>query len=290
MCSYLLTVIYRICLCILEVCQAEECKEKDQEHNLTDVEGPETTLDRKETVSGMVGINSARLEMPTEDDIEQPTTPSTPKPSTPKTPKTPRGERDVEAMQLDKAAADAATERHLDKRTAKLVSTEERNSGDVPWATYWYYIKAGGVWIFSFLLLALLCAQGAQIGKHPTAYYCILLHCTYWVINKYYFVYIQYTVGAQFQLAAWGDLTAVRQAQGHQLTSQENLDQLTTYAWISMLSVFFITVRAFAIANHRIGTSTQLHRDVLVRIMNAPIAFFDITPLGNYYLTTSHLT
>ena len=97
-------------------------------------------------------------------------------------------------------------------------------------------------------------------------------------------------VGAQFQLAAWGDLTAVRQAQGHQLTSQENLDQLTTYAWISMLSVFFITVRAFAIANHRIGTSTQLHRDVLVRIMNAPIAFFDITPLGNYYPNLSLAT
>ena len=174
MCSYLLTVIYRICLCILEVFQAEECKEKDQEHYLTDVEGPETTLDRRETVSGMVGINSARLEMPTEDDTEQP---GTPKPSTPKTPKTPRGERDVEAMQLDKAAADAATERHLDKRTAKLVSTEERNSGDVPWATYWYYIKAGGVWIFSFLLLALLCAQGAQIGKHATPI--LRRHCYY---------------------------------------------------------------------------------------------------------------
>ena len=193
MCSYLLTAIYRICSCNVEVCQAEECKEKDQEHYLTDVEGPETTLDRRETVSGMVGINSARLEMPTEDDTEQP---GTPKPSTPKTPKTPRGERDVEAMQLDKAAADAATERHLDKRTAKLVSTEERNSGDVPWATYWYYIKAGGVWIFSFLLLALLCAQGAQIGKRHTLSYTLLLYCTYYTHSIYIIciLYIYHTL------------------------------------------------------------------------------------------------
>ena len=189
-----MTVYYQykcICICNVEVCRAEESKE-EQEHDLTDVEGPDTTLDRRETVSGMVGINSARLEMPVEDDTEQPTTPSTPKPQTPKTP---RGERDVEAMQLDKSATDAATERHLDKRTAKLVSTEERNSGDVPWATYWYYIKAGGVWIFTFLLLALLCAQGAQIGKDTTA----CLSCTNWRLISI-IVYIQYTVGASHTL------------------------------------------------------------------------------------------
>lgn len=47
-----------------------------------------------------------------------------------------------------------------------------------------------------------------------------------------------------------------------------------------MIAVFLITLRAIALANHRIGTSTNLHKDVLVSIFGAPVAFFDVTPLG----------
>lgn len=47
-----------------------------------------------------------------------------------------------------------------------------------------------------------------------------------------------------------------------------------------MIAIVLITLRAIALANHRIGTSTNLHKDVLGRVFGAPIAFFDVTPLG----------
>jgi ABC-type multidrug transport system fused ATPase/permease subunit len=140
--------------------------------------------------------------------------------------------------------------RRLDKRTSTIITVEERNTGDVESKVYLHYVRAGGLVLFSILITGLSCAQGAQIG-------------------------------AQFQLAAWGDLTATKEREGQTLSTSQTLYELQTYAWISMLAVAFIVVRALALAGHRIGTSTTLHREVLDRIMKAPVAFFDVTPLGN---------
>jgi ABC-type multidrug transport system fused ATPase/permease subunit len=158
-----------------------------------------------------------------------------------KTSETPSSKEEKDAADVD--------ELHKDKRQAKLITVEERNMGDVEFSTYTYYIKAGGTFIFSLVILALLGFQAA-------------------------------TVCAQFQLAYWGDLTARKKNQGGELSDRENLVQLQTYAWISMIGIGCVTVRAVTLANHRIGTSIKLHKSVLERIMNAPVAFFDVTPIG----------
>eukprot|EP01041_Mallomonas_annulata_P002614 gene2614-5108_t len=47
-----------------------------------------------------------------------------------------------------------------------------------------------------------------------------------------------------------------------------------------MLGVVKLTVRSLILAHHRLGTSLKLRSDLLVSILGAPIAYFDITPLG----------
>jgi ABC-type multidrug transport system fused ATPase/permease subunit len=52
------------------------------------------------------------------------------------------------------------------------------------------------------------------------------------------------------------------------------------YNIINHIQYVYISIIILYIANHRLGTSEKLHKDVLQRILNAPVAFFDVTPLG----------
>ena len=65
-------------------------------------------------------------------------------------------------------------------------------------------------------------------------------------------------------------------------STAENVKYLTgnVYALLACLSLVCMTLRALVLAQHRLGTSTLLQRQLLTATLRAPIAFFDITPLG----------
>ena len=51
-----------------------------------------------------------------------------------------------------------------------------------------------------------------------------------------------------------------------------------------MMGVVGLTLRALVLAQHRLGTSSQLHSKLCEVTLGAPIAFFDVTPTGTYLL------
>ena len=64
------------------------------------------------------------------------------------------------------------------------------------------------------------------------------------------------------------------------MSTPQSVFYLNYYAMFLLLSLACIFLRALVMANHRLGTSTTLHRNVLRRVMAAPVSFFDVTPLG----------
>jgi ATP-binding cassette subfamily C (CFTR/MRP) protein 1 len=146
----------------------------------------------------------------------------------------------VEAQKFDEKAKE---------KGKNLMTIEERNTGDVSSAIYTWYIRAGGIGWFASMLLFYLASQVVQ------------------VISSFY-------------LAYWGAETVKADLAGEPMSSNENLSYLNTFAWISMIGVGTITLRSVLLAQHRLGTSTALHEQMLTTILNAPVAFFDVTPLG----------
>ena len=72
--------------------------------------------------------------------------------------------------------------------------------------------------------------------------------------------------------------------QGKPLSSDENTVYLNYYALYAMMGVVGLTLRALVLAQHRLGTSSQLHSKLCEVTLGAPIAFFDVTPTGTYWL------
>jgi len=130
-----------------------------------------------------------------------------------------------------------------------LTTLEEKATGDVSLQTYMYYILSGGIGWFGTTIILSLLAQ------------CFV------VLSSFYLVY-------------WGKVSVDRSLGGSPLRSTENIKYVQTFAWISMLGVFLQVIRGVTLANHRLGTSEKLHNQLTVRILAAPVAFFDVTPLG----------
>jgi len=135
------------------------------------------------------------------------------------------------------------------KSPKKLMTIEERNLGDVALSTYVYYIGAGGWhWFFGLIFFSIVGQVIALV--------------------------------ASFYLAYWGLVTTRSNSEGAPLSTAQNLFYLDTFALISMMSIVSYAIRSLLLAEHRLGTSTLLHKDLLKSIMGATVAFFDVTPLG----------
>ena len=64
----------------------------------------------------------------------------------------------------DKSApASVRDETKKSDKEGALMSKEERNEGEVPWATYWAFINAGGKWAFLITLLSQLGGQALNV-------------------------------------------------------------------------------------------------------------------------------
>jgi len=119
----------------------------------------------------------------------------------------------------------------------------------VLWPTYRYYISAGGWPYFIGVLFFLMATQGLQIGS-------------------------------AFWLSFWGTVNTRAALNGSPLSTDQNVYYLNMYALISMVGVVGLVARALILAQHRLGTSTALHNNLLGATLGAPVAFFDVTPLG----------
>jgi len=94
-----------------------------------------------------------------------------------------------------------------------LMSKEERNEGEVPWATYYSFIVAGGKWAFFWTLFSQLACQA---------------------LNVY----------ANFWLTDWGSETIHYQYDLNQdMPMSRSFHWYRGYAGMLMASVFCITLR-----------------------------------------------
>lgn len=141
---------------------------------------------------------------------------------------------------------DSSTADKLKKAGEKLVEDEEKNEGSVEGSNYAHYAKAGGVIAF----FSLFFIQG--IGRTSE-------------------------IMAIFWLSFWAEATANAALDQ---TTVDTVWYLNIFAAFSMGGVLCLTLRALAMAVHRLKASRQLHENLTKSILRAPVAFFDVTPIG----------
>ncbi|KAL9189124.1 hypothetical protein ACHAXT_011614 [Thalassiosira profunda] len=141
---------------------------------------------------------------------------------------------------------DDADNAKMKKAGEKLVKDEEKLEGSVEGSMYSHYAKAGGTLIFASIFVI----QGAGRASE---------------------------IMANFWLSFWAEAT-VESA----ITNQpvDTVFYLNVYAAFGLGGVFCLTFRALAMAVHRLRASRKLHDDLTNSILRAPVAFFDVTPIG----------
>ncbi|KAJ1419431.1 P-loop containing nucleoside triphosphate hydrolase protein [Ochromonadaceae sp. CCMP2298] len=152
-------------------------------------------------------------------------------------------------LQLKEKSMRQATARKADTRATTINSKEERSQGDVTTEIYSYYLRAGGAFLFSVLLL---CVAISQV----------------------------FTLLASFWLAEWGQTARDREEEDRALSTSRNVWYLNIFAALSCGTLLFYLIRSIILANHRMVASRVLHEGLLKVTLFAPVAFFDVTPTG----------
>ena len=84
-------------------------------------------------------------------------------------------------------------------------------------------------------------------------------------------------VMSYFWLSFWA--AATTKAEANQ-TTVNTIWYLNIFCAFSMGGVLCLTVRSLAMAVHRLKASKKLHEGLTKSILRAPVAFFDVTPIG----------
>lgn len=145
--------------------------------------------------------------------------------------------------------AEQKTKSDMKEKGKHLVKDEEREEGNVSGTAYVRYARAGGWWV----VVSVLVIQG--IGRASE-------------------------IMASFWLAIWATAATSAQAGGEPLKGSETNFYLGIYALFGLLGVLGLTLRAIMMAVHRLGASKKLHEDLTASVLRAPVAFFDVTPVG----------
>ncbi|OWA50131.1 Canalicular multispecific organic anion transporter 2 [Hypsibius exemplaris] len=93
----------------------------------------------------------------------------------------------------------------------------------------------------------------------------------------FYFASNAFNVGGSFWLTAW---TADSKDPNLRNDTSQRDYRLGIYGLFGGIQALFILVSYFILAYAQIMASRNLHKKLLLRIMRAPMAFFDTTPLG----------
>jgi ABC-type multidrug transport system fused ATPase/permease subunit len=135
------------------------------------------------------------------------------------------------------------------KAGANLVNDEEREEGDVDSDAYIRYMRAGG-WCIAILTIFI---QG--LGR------------TFEIVST-------------FWLALWAERMQAAEEKGTPFTSQETSFYVGIFGLFGILSVLGLGLRGIFLAMHRLKASQQLHDGLTNAVLKAPVAFFDVTPIG----------
>ncbi|OQV17365.1 Canalicular multispecific organic anion transporter 2 [Hypsibius exemplaris] len=92
-----------------------------------------------------------------------------------------------------------------------------------------------------------------------------------------YFAFNAFNVGGSFWLTAW---TADSKDPNLRNDTSQRDYRLGIYGLFGGIQALFILVSYFILAYAQIMASRNLHKKLLLRIMRAPMSFFDTTPLG----------
>jgi len=157
-------------------------------------------------------------------------------------------DKEVEEKKQDEILSDE-TKAKLLQSGKKLVNEEEREEGEVAGSAYTHYAKAGGYWVAAMTFII----QG--IGKG-------------------------FEVGSSFWLAYWAQESYAASLKGEPHSTKTTNFYIGIYALFGLMGVLGLTFRSIFIAIHRLRASKKLHDELVERIMRAPVAFFDVTPIG----------
>eukprot|EP00526_Cylindrotheca_closterium_P003151 CAMPEP_0113648326 /NCGR_PEP_ID=MMETSP0017_2-20120614/25628_1 /TAXON_ID=2856 /ORGANISM="Cylindrotheca closterium" /LENGTH=1434 /DNA_ID=CAMNT_0000560529 /DNA_START=278 /DNA_END=4582 /DNA_ORIENTATION=+ /assembly_acc=CAM_ASM_000147 len=135
------------------------------------------------------------------------------------------------------------------KAGAELVKEEEREEGDVAGQAYMRYARAGGMCL-AFLVFLI---QGIGRG---------------------------FEIGAAFWLAHWAEQMIEANLRGEPLSDSDVSYYIGIYALLGFLGILGLGGRGIAIAKHRLHASRKLHDGLTDAVLRAPVAFFDVTPIG----------
>ncbi|GAQ86722.1 ABC transporter C family [Klebsormidium nitens] len=154
------------------------------------------------------------------------------------------GELDNDILSARRASQEGASASgRADSGAVPLVEQEAREVGSVRWAIYRAYGRAVGLWMVALVLLSLLLMQATRNGSDA------------W-------------------LSYWVDTTAT---DAH---PQDVSFYLTVLAIFAAANSVFTLARAFTFAYSGLEAAVKLHRELLTRVVAAPVAFFDRTPVG----------
>lgn len=149
----------------------------------------------------------------------------------------------------DETVAELKEKADMKMKGQNLVKDEEREEGNVSGSAYTHYARSGGWWV----VIAVLFIQGFGRGAE---------------------------IMASFWLALWAGQAKSAMTSGVPQTSGETNFYLGIYALFGLLGVLGLTFRSIMMAVHRLGASKKLHEDLTASILRAPVAFFDVTPIG----------
>ncbi|GES92340.1 multidrug resistance-associated ABC transporter [Rhizophagus clarus] len=128
-------------------------------------------------------------------------------------------------------------------KSRALIEEEEKESGMVKLNVYLKYFKSNGSYLFWIIALILFMSTRAAQTLEG------------WWLN------------------VWSNLT--------QNTSQHNVDYyINIYILITMLSVFFGVIQFSWLYYGSLQASKKLYNQMFIRVIKAPLRFFDTTPIG----------
>ena len=87
-------------------------------------------------------------------------------------------------------------------------------------------------------------------------------------------------VAGAFWLSTWAEQGFKNTENGLVMSDQESRFYLGIYSAFALCGLFGITLQGICFANLRLRASRKLHKDLTDSILRAPIAFFDVTPIG----------
>lgn len=162
---------------------------------------------------------------------------------------TPGGKNRATSKEAAAAVEDTKPAPGVATQGSQLIKDEEKGVGAVDLAIYKYYLKYAGSFNIAIIVICLVMQQVC-------------------------------TVLANFYLTFWGSRSVEREEDGNAMSGNTNLQYLLVFCLLSLGGVLFLMMRSLSLAQMSNRASIKIHTALLNRVMAAPVAFFDVTPLG----------